>query len=621
MTERLVTPLVQSDDPEPDADTINRRLAVDAEEVRSLDDVRVVAAAKSEREARSALAESAEGLREAADGGTGAELLDALDGTGAEIERFRTLRRSGQEWSDPVPLLVNEGPASVKVEAVLPFDLASLVEDIARTVQVPLEAVLVLLPTALSAASGNAWIVDVDGTPGGWIEKTPARYAVTFERPGSRKSATSDALVEPLLEWCAEAQRATDAEVAENKRRNAALRKRAERLWMEAAEASDDEARKVAESRARDAETDIYHPPPSRLFTVTSTTPEALARKLSRCAGRAGVLTGEGREILEIVLGKYNDRGVNAGVLLSGHAGETYVHERAHDNIEFSIPRPAIALGLAVQTDMLPRLVGASGAESSGLLARMNLCWPRSRVGTRIRGTTRPLPNTTARGRWRNALHGIVSASVAIGASGFSGDEKPWRVLRFSGEALAALDAASDALECTMADGRENSGDLERMVVSKAIGEAIRLSALFHLFGFTAQVVATEVAEPVTDADRNPVLRAHETPISLATWTRAARHQAWQMAETLRCIRLGRRSSVQSFAEALFRWARNAGRTVVTVRDIQQVRGAWAPETAKEIDVLLGDLAGMGWLRSVSVPTSKTAARWEFHPIALEATA
>ena len=142
--------------------------------------------------------------------------------------------------------------------------------------------------------------------------------------------------------------------------------------------------------------------PIPRLF-ADDCTPEQLASLLHK-HDRIGIVTAEGG-VFGQMAGMYNrSQYLPLDVYLKGHAGDELIVDRVNRE-PIVIPSPSLALGLAVQPDVVMGLFHQRTFRRRGLLARFLFSMPKSLLGSRDSNAL-PVPKKDSDG-YRNCIMNI----------------------------------------------------------------------------------------------------------------------------------------------------------------------------------------------------------------------
>jgi len=254
---------------------------------------------------------------------------------------------------------------------------------------------------------------------------------------------------------------------------------------------------------------------------------------------------------------------------------------------------PSLALCVFVQPDKMAEMARNRSLLSSGLVARLNLVQPRSRVGLRLESEDQqPFPEAVRR-QWCDSIKPIIRVRYEV----VDREGQFERIcLRLSDEAMEARRSFANEVEVRQREG-EDLADVSEWA-SKVAGEAARLAALFHLFECGRQGFSPEEQRIV--------------PIECWRWAEA--HQRWQLQETLRVLGLVQEGEAERRARRLLGYIARApgGRSTVTASDVVSFKVARNVEEAERI---LRLLLGRGWVREVPPHGKQRTSRWEFHPL------
>ena len=254
----------------------------------------------------------------------------------------------------------------------MPVVLGDMAKEIAETFQVPIEvAMLNTLATAGFAA-------------GGWYRATIKPgvygraniYAMTFARPGDRKTSSFGPAVAPINRWIAERMpewryAETDAQIVEGKIQK--LRKKI----------IDGHKPEESEALRRElAELENIPKPKNPNCLIGDATEEAIIRELSNCGGRLGLFSSDAKNLLNIILGKYTDGKTQDGTLLKGYDGETINPSRISSG-RILIENPTLGVCIMTQVDQIQKIGKQPDLFHGGLMSRFIVCAPDSFAGMR----------------------------------------------------------------------------------------------------------------------------------------------------------------------------------------------------------------------------------------------
>ena len=309
------------------------------------------------------------------------DLFDWFQG-GHSVEEFDSLiertPRWGSSWPELIPLDETYVRPKFPVDA-LPDWAGRWVLATAAETQTPEDMAAMLLLAVLSACAGRCVVICV--APG-WTE--PANlFVVVVAESGERKTGVFNPAVTPLVDW--EKHRISEEFPMHSKeatRRDVAER-RAEHLRGKAAKSDDPGERAKLEEAASAASKSAFeiHVPPLPRLLADDVTPEAVTALLADHGGRLAVLSAEGG-FFGTLAGRYSNGVPNLDAVNKGHTGEMIRVDRRSRPPEY-IDRPAITLGLAVQSDVLRATRNVPELRNRGFLARILYSVPTSAIGMR----------------------------------------------------------------------------------------------------------------------------------------------------------------------------------------------------------------------------------------------
>ncbi len=495
-------------------------------------------------------------------------------------------------WEMPIPFGGEVLPV-FPVKA-LPPACRNFVASLAASTQTPEDLAGMLSLSALATATAGRVEVELRR---GWREPL-ALWTLTVLPPASRKSAVLSAVARPLYEIEREQLTALRGRIAEARAMREVAEQRSRNAVARAAKAPrQDRAERDAEAVAeRHALERLPFPVPPQLL-AGDVTPERAAGILAEQGGRLGILSAEGG-LFGTLAGRYNQGQVNLDTFLAGHSGDTVRVDRQGSS--FTIDRPALSLGLAVQPDVLRELAERREMRGRGLLARFLYAMPESGVGRR-RQDAPPVPPGEA-ATWAallQRLHRLPAPSPA----------EPMPLLR--------LDASARDLHTTFCAALEprlhpESGDLANAGAAdwagKLAGAAGRLAGLLHLAStYSCQGQEGEFA-----------------PVPAATMQGALELADYCLAHALAAFAaLGARQDQDPARRMLAALSRRA-RLEFSERDAFRSVSGQAPFSGMvPVHEALLVLEEYGWTRRITEQARPGRAgrppspRWELHPRAL----
>lgn len=228
------------------------------------------------------------------------------------------------------------------------------------------------------------------------------------------------------------------------------------------------------EDRIRALEQRLENPP--RLTLETDVTAEAMACALAENGGHGAVLDGEGSIVGSLMLGRYTTGQANLDIVLEGYEGGSYrVRRKGAGSIR--IDRACMSYSVMTQHSQWNRLATNDHAVGKGLLARMLLASPRSRVGTRDLRTAKPM-DRMAVADWRGLVGELEQLpSPTVGEDGMI--DVPTLVMSPQAQELFSEYYANHDRRMTP------SGDLCSPSImewaAKHCGRIMRIAGLLHL--------------------------------------------------------------------------------------------------------------------------------------------
>jgi len=396
------------------------------------------------------------------------------------------------DWPSLLPLQIETLPEFPVDALPSPLrDWASAASDATQTP--PALAASMALAAASTVALGAAKVE----CAAGWEEEL-ALYVVTVLPSGERKSSVVRMALAPVRTLERELGEHARPRIAESLARREILDARRTRLTRDAGRDTADPA-ELAEINAQlDA---LAEPVPPRLL-ADDATPEALAGLLARHE-RIGVLAAESA-LIDNLAGRYSEGKANLHLVCQAYDGEEARIDRRGRPPEI-IARPLLALGLAVQPHVLDALRAHPVVREQGLLARMAVLVPESKVGRRDLHPP-PIPPPVAKA-YESAIRALgtlnqrdrTDTTVRTGSSVGSVAPSGGLQLTLDAEADAALSELRAELEPRLDPA---TGDLAPIAAwtSKHPGRVARIAGLIHL-------IDAEPHAPITGATMRAAVR------------------------------------------------------------------------------------------------------------------
>lgn len=287
------------------------------------------------------------------------------------------------EFAKPTAPSLSPFPDAVRpvlgLDSAIPEKLAPLRDFIcaaAEFLQVSVEAVAPLAMGIGSLACSRGF----EAEPMlGWREPAPLWFVVLAE-PGERKSAMLSLLAEPLHQWQADERVSLKFDLAKygETRETLIARLKGVRIRIGKAEQNELAALEIEAQSigAKLADMPELHAP--ELVTADAT-PEAVRDLLVRNGEKLGLVSAE-TDAQQLMGARYSD-GPNLNLYLSAHAGDPAPAHRV--GRDMPLARPALSIVLCVQPEALSAVLRDPVAVGRGLVPRMLLISPASRMGSR----------------------------------------------------------------------------------------------------------------------------------------------------------------------------------------------------------------------------------------------
>jgi hypothetical protein len=411
-----------------------------------------------------------------------AALLELL----AEVEAALRALPDEEPWLPPVPLSAAAVPPFPT--AALPSWVRAQVEGVATAMQVPPDLPAMLALAGISLCVARRVVV----CPWeGWSEPLNL-YTMTVLASGNRKSAAFEPMLAPFEAW-EEVEKARAGEtIAAAQSRQRVLEAALHRAETAAAKATGQEqATLVVEAQDLARELRSLRIPVEPRLLADDATVEKLGQLLAEQDGRIGIFASEG-DVLDLMSGRYSDGMPNIGVYLRGHSGDTHRVDRLNRPAEY-VRRPAIAIGISVQPEVLAGLKARPTLHGRGLLARFLYALPTSLLGRR--SAKAPPLATAVRSEYERRICRLLAIEPLLNEEGRLAAYH----VTFSPEAAARFERFCQRVEGMLAP----EGELVHMSDwgGKVAGAVARVVGILHLatHGEEPQPWATPISASTVD--------------------------------------------------------------------------------------------------------------------------
>lgn len=449
-------------------------------------------------------------------------------------------------------------PPTLNVETMLSPAIRPLVSNVAAHLQVPVEAVALMALSTLSAAAVGRVLVDGRN---GW--KQPAFvWTTTTMHSGERKTDVVRIVGEPVRR----VERRLIAEHKENARAHAKDREDLT-AYIADLKAQQRSARRNEKEQIKTQLEDAVErlatmadsePGNAPAILVEDSTVEALAQRLEENDQRLAVLTDEGG-VFSLIAGRYSNGLPNLDLYLKAYDESDVRIDRVSRGTVY-LSRPALAIGLLVQPDVLDKAASIPGARDRGLLGRFIFAIPESTLGRRKIDS--PALDPAVQADWNDIVTRVLSIPAAEDRQVIGIDDHAHKLLN---ELRAALEPHLEPVVGRYAHMSDWAG--------KLAGKVLRVSALYHL------------------AERHPLTRLVDEQtmnhaVTLGLW--ALRHAEYVHAQWQ--VNVAEESPGVAW---LLEWLARRPRETFTFRDAQQTakRTKWyAAEGARALEDALCQL-------------------------------
>lgn len=417
--------------------------------------------------------------------------LDGFDKTGFDdllaqwgpekvLSWLRAAQADAATVEDPEPISLDalDVPEFPIDELPVPW-LRDMIKAVSDATETPTELALLLGLAVVATAVQRRVVVEPEP---GYVEPLNV-FAIAALDSGNRKTAVLKEMTYPLLEF----ERRHAAEMAGTIAAAEAARRLAEdrikHLRQRAARASRAELDGLRQELL-DEEAALPEIPKAVRLWAQDVTPEKLGALMAEHHEAMAIISDEGG-LFDILAGRYSQGVPNLDLFLQAHAGAPYRVDRGSRPSVF-LETPALTLGLSPQPAVLKGLASQPGFRGRGLLARLLIMLPSSRLGRRTL-ISKPVPDPI-RDEYHRQLDALLTQPRRP-------DGLPHR-LRLSAEAHREWKAFQRHVEDELRDG----GRFEhiRDWASKLPGALARIAGLFHCADYATDHPQTHPIEPPT---------------------------------------------------------------------------------------------------------------------------
>lgn len=515
--------------------------------------------------------------------GTDFNDLAMLHGHDAVRAAFESIADVGEmcpndEWPEPKTIdgIVDE-PLPYPVDA-LPDVVWQAAVEVARFAKVPEVSPAVIGLSVAAASIGKK--ARIEERPG--LYHHPALFLAIIAPSGERKSPPFKIMSSPLENWGRDSESSYKNELIEVQVQNRVIDKLTATLEREAAkkDMTDDYRETLVAKIAGENAKRRPIPPHPRLFT-TDTTEERLFQKMHENKGAFAVLSGEGRPVLDSIMGKHSGSGrTGDAIYLSGISGDTITRDRVGGDggpEERVIYDPCLNVCIMIQPDKFLEVARHPTLKASGALARI---WPvslPSLVGSRFETADEPGLREETFKPYRETIIKLLEAKIAK-----KGDTPIPHLVRLSSEAIDARRFFHNSIE-KMMGGEQELADF-RELASKATSATCKIAMVIHLV-------------------QNPhFLAGLESELSLETWEKAQRLGAYHLTEAVNIQR-------NSGDDADFQRLITVGKWLIK-KEIQELKASYLSQmgprprlSTQEAEAMLETMEALLWVRAEpSVP-------------------
>ena len=351
---------------------------------------------------------------------------------------------------------------------VFPPVIEEYLDNVAKQEHVRREMVY---PAALAALAQGKYKVEYpDATR---YQQHLCLYIGIVADPSERKSPVfKKVILKPFYKWYNDVKGDYEAEKARYKAERKVLLKQ-----LEAAEkgctSKEKAATAVDDITGLEEQLAEKKPPRNPYCLFDDTTPEALAKKLLESGENGGIFSEEAA-FMEILAGRYTDKGKNQSpelVLKAYNAEPVRVNRVSRE--ELVLERPLLSMCLMLQPELYNRIIANQNLQGRGCIARFLFCVPE-----RMAGTRKAINNDIFQLSGGEIYEGILRKFLDMERP----EEQAVPVLRFAKELCSESSNLGKYLQWI--ENTMQTGDVmekQSAYTGKAGGKLIRIAGLLHL--------------------------------------------------------------------------------------------------------------------------------------------
>lgn len=371
------------------------------------------------------------------------------------------------DWDTPIPF----GPTKLPPFPidVLPKALRFYAEEVAATVQIPVDLTAMLALTIASAVVSKKCNVQVGVTH----PETTNLYYIGAMEPGSRKTAAMNLMSAFLTDKAKQVYIDNIARYAADKTKHEIETKRLAYLKDCAAKEKREYERKSLEDEAEALAEAMGTPKAVPTLIIQDTTMERLAQLMSEQEDNCIAHISSEGGIMSIIAGKYSTGGgTNLDLVLQAWDGSFFRCDRVGRPPDI-LDAATLTIALAVQPGVLQSMAAVKEFHSKGLLGRFLYNLPESLAGTRFY-KNRPIHPDACR-MYNSCLQAIWNIPSPVDFE----DRGRRHMMQLQGLALDIWTFFSDDIEYEQRPGGELS-ELKDWA-GKLSGHTARIAGIMHM--------------------------------------------------------------------------------------------------------------------------------------------
>ena len=495
---------------------------------------------------------------------------------------------SNIKWDIASPIEITNEDNSDFPLCELPPSLLDAASETSRFVKISHQATSIVSLSLVAVAIGKkAVIIERDG-----LRHFASLFFSIILASGERKSAVFSVLFTVITDWIESRKEPQELEKRKAKIKNKLVSK----CLSEINNQLKDDGSNIDEVTLKllAAEKNIVAIPPTPNLFTNNCTEERLFQLMDERNGCYSVMTSEGRNVFEALLGSHSKGDSNGdAIYLAGISGDVITRDRVggSDGPEQRIiTKPCLNVCAMIQPDLFNKVLANEGLKSSGAIARIWPIQPPSFVGSREEEENEEDLNISHLQNLNDTINLLLDSSTTY-------DKSEPHIARLSTESTEARRLFSNSIESSMKQGGKYADAKD--VACKAVSQTCKLALVLHI------------------AKKPEVIKEKESEVDIETWNSAEKLGTWFLNSALSFRTIAKQNSLLFDTCNILKWINLSWRSYgINYRQLMQLGPSPRFTTERRASQVLGILEDHGFLKSIR-NDSKTK-QYIINPICFE---